>query len=84
MSYSVAPTNQQFSQEERCFDAGDFHREQNIDRVWSETKKVLISQVMSKKCIEIPYAGKFMLFNETTISFMPTLELLTNGHFQLV
>ena len=39
---------------------------------------------MKEKCVEIPYAGKFMLLDENTFRFMPTLELLTSGPFKLV
>ena len=47
-------------------------------------RKVLINQIKRVKCIEIPYAGKFLLINEATYRFMPTLELLTTGPFKLL
>ncbi len=51
-------------------------------RVLEEMRNVLKTQILRDKCIEIPYAGKFLLVDETTIRFMPSLELLTSGRFQ--
>lgn len=42
------------------------------------------SQILKVECVEIPFAGKFLLLDEATIRFMPTLELLTTGPFKLL
>ena len=53
-------------------------------KVLAAMRDVLRNQIIREKCVEIPYAGKFVLLDESTFRFMPTLELLTTGPFRLV
>ena len=45
--------------------------------------EVLSSQLMRDRCVEIPFAGKFLLIGDgqSVIRFIPSLELLTSGPF---
>lgn len=47
-------------------------------------RNVLRNQIKKVKCVGIPYAGKFLMLEEGTYRFMPTLELLTTGPFKLL